>query len=597
MSDTTFSRLMKIAESHQKRMVVSCILAALSTVFAISPYLLFYYALTAFLGGNGVWGWSYIGAASAALLLQPICFGLSTGIAHGMAFDTLHDLRITLLRKLGRLPLGYFSNRQSGALKRIVNENVEVLELFFSHQLPDMIAAMLMPIATLVLLMIVDWRLGLAAAGIIPIVWLANILIMRGHGDKIGRYFGMLARINATFVEYLQGIAAIKNLGGGDEALRRLQDQVSRLREFSAEWQKSWLGPWTLFSVATGASLLFVVPIGLALVMAGSATPLHLLFAVLCATGIGAPIIKLMLYTEIFLRVQKAEEAINRLMCEPEIGQNLESRLKPDCFSFTFRSAGFVQGGREILSGINLDIPENSTTAIVGGSGAGKTTLVRLIARYLDVSSGELYLGSKNIQDFVLEEVLAKVAFISQDVFLFNDSILENIRMGRENVSPEDVIDAAKAANAHRFITGLPDGYESQVGENGSALSGGERQRLSLARALLRDTPVLILDEATAHLDPHHEMLIQEAINRLVGRKTIIVVSHRLDSIRNCDNIVLMEKGKIVACGVHDKLLQTSQTYARLWSLQQENLRWTLARPLEAPQQMDDGQGIQEARV
>ena len=576
-------------------MILSCVLAALSTMFAIAPYLLFYYALTAFLGGDGFWGWSCIGGAATALLLQPICFGLSTGIAHSMAFDTLHDLRISLLRKLTRLPLGYFSSRQSGALKRIVNENVEVLELFFSHQLPDMIAAMLMPIATLLLLVVIDWRLGLAAAGIIPIVWMANILIMRGHGDKIGRYFGMLGRINATFVEYLQGIAAIKNLGGGDEALRRLQEQVSRLREFSAEWQQSWLGPWTLFSVATGASLLFVVPIGLALVVAGSATHLHLLFAVLCATGIGAPIIKLMLYTEIFLRVQKAEESIDRLMEEAEIGQHIESRLKPDRFSFAFRNVGFAQGGREILSGIDLNIPENSTTAIVGASGAGKTTLVRLIARYLDVSSGELYLGDHNIQNFVLDEVLEKIAFISQEVFLFNDSVLENIRMGREDVSLEDVIAAAKAANAHKFISILPDGYESPVGENGSALSGGERQRLSLARALLRDTPVLILDEATAHLDPHHEMLIQEAINRLVGRKTIIVVSHRLDSIRHCDTIVLMEKGRVAASGAHDELLQTSQTYARLWSLQQENLRWTLSRPSASPQKTNDRQIIQEA--
>ena len=191
-------------------MLVSCVLAALSTVFAIAPYLLFYYALTAFLDGDGGRGWFCIGAAATALPLQPICFGLSTGIAHGMAFDTLHDLRIALLRKLARLPLGYFSSRRSGALKRIVNENVEVMELFFSHQLPDMIAAMLMPVATLLLLAVVDWRLGLAAAGIIPIVWLANILMMRGHGDKIGQYFGMMGRINAAFVEYLQGIDAIK---------------------------------------------------------------------------------------------------------------------------------------------------------------------------------------------------------------------------------------------------------------------------------------------------------------------------------------------------------------------------------------------------
>lgn len=587
MSDSSLSRLMSLAGQHKRRVVLSCVLAALSTGFAIAPYLLFFFALESYLASEIETFWFCIAGAVLSLFLRPLCFGLSTWIAHDAAFDTLHAVRLKLLGKLSRLPLGFFGSRRAGGLKRLVNENVEVLELFLSHQLPDMVSALVMPLATLLLLAVVDWRLALAAAGIIPIAWIANILMMRGHGDKIGQYFQKLSAINEAGVEYLQGIALLKTSGGGRATYERLERRVEDFQAFGQDWQKAWLGPWTLFSVATGASLLFVVPVGLILIQSGSATVNVLLFAILCATGIGAPIVKLMLYTEIFLRVQKAEESIDRLLKEPEIEQTFLDQGVPENFNMRFCDVSLFQNSRQLLSDINLEIPAGKVTAIVGPSGAGKTSLVRLMARHWDASGGRILLGEQDIRDYALEVVLGNIALISQDVFLFNASVLENIKAGQQDASLEEVKAAARAANADQFIEAMPEGYNSVVGENGKQLSGGERQRLSLARALLRNAPVLIMDEATAHLDPEHESLIQNAINRQVGAKTIIIVSHRLDSVKNCDVIALMHEGRVAAIGSHDELLTSSDLYKALWLRQTRNLEWVLPGQAKAERQLE----------
>ncbi|NKD88686.1 ABC transporter ATP-binding protein [Haematospirillum sp. 15-248] len=580
MATKSFIRLLCLAGQFRWRFVSACLLSSVAVALSLAPLLFICLAVESLSSDNTFIFWISVCVAASCLVLQPLCAGLATGIAHAAAFDTLATIRHALLRKFGCLPLDFFSSRQTGALKRLVNEDVEVLELFLSHQLPDMVSALLAPLSALVFLAVIDWRLSVAACGIVPLAITANALMMRGHSGKISQYFRLLGTINAAAVEYLQGIDALKTGGRGLRSFRVFRNHVCAFRDFAVSWQKQWLGPWAFFSVATGASLLFVVPTGMWLVLHVGVMPTTMLLAVFIATGISAPLTKLVLYGEVFLRVSKAEQAITRILEEPELTtENLHYISSISSFGFHLDAVGFQTEGEVLLRDISFEIPANQTTALVGVSGAGKTSLVRLLVRHIRPTSGHISLAGRGLDTFAPDELALCIGLINQDVFLFNDTIAANIAVGMRDASHEAILAAARAANALHFIEQLPEGFDTVIGENGVRLSGGERQRLALARALLRDAPILILDEATSHVDPVHEALIQQAVNQLAGRKTIVVVSHRLDSVSACDQIALLSDGRLDAVGTHEQLLGCSLLYSRLWALQCRNLSWSLGCP------------------
>ncbi|NKD55854.1 MULTISPECIES: ABC transporter ATP-binding protein [unclassified Haematospirillum] len=580
MAMKSFIRLLCLAGQFRWRFVSACLLSSVAVALSLAPLLFICLAVESLSSDNTFIFWISVCVAASCLVLQPLCAGLATGIAHAAAFDTLATIRHALLRKFGCLPLDFFSSRQTGALKRLVNEDVEVLELFLSHQLPDMVSALLAPLSALVFLAVIDWRLSVAACGIVPLAITANALMMRGHSGKISQYFRLLGTINAAAVEYLQGIDALKTGGRGLRSFRVFRNHVCAFRDFAVSWQKQWLGPWAFFSVATGASLLFVVPTGMWLVLHVGVMPTTMLLAVFIATGISAPLTKLVLYGEVFLRVSKAEQAITRILEEPELTtENLHYISSISSFGFHLDAVGFQTEGEVLLRDISFEIPANQTTALVGVSGAGKTSLVRLLVRHIRPTSGHISLAGRGLDTFAPDELALCIGLINQDVFLFNDTIAANIAVGMRDASHEAILAAARAANALHFIEQLPEGFDTVIGENGVRLSGGERQRLALARALLRDAPILILDEATSHVDPVHEALIQQAVNQLAGRKTIVVVSHRLDSVSACDQIALLSDGRLDAVGTHEQLLGCSLLYSRLWALQCRNLSWSLGCP------------------
>jgi ABC-type multidrug transport system fused ATPase/permease subunit len=571
--------LMALGAGRAGRLWVGCAVAGLGVICRVAVYLFLFGALSSLLRDGGAGLPIQAGLAGASFLAGHVLTGLAAWICHEAAFDILHDLRLRLLDKLARLPLGYFAIRPNGSLKRLVNEQVEELELFFSHQLPDMVGVVLVVPATLVVVAMADWRLALAAGAILPGLVLINHAMMRGHGPKIARYGELLQQIDAGAVEYLQGIEVIQATNGGDAACRKLQGQIDAFRQFASAWQQSWLLPWTLFAVTAGGALMLVLPLGLWLVATGRCEVAELLLGILAATGLAAPLTKLSLYIEIYLRVIAAGRSVSGLLAAPELAEAAAAEPFPSGHELRFEQVSLAERGRTILDRIDLVLPAGQVSAIIGPSGAGKTSLVRLISRQIEASAGVVRIGGTDVRALALADLATNIALICQDVFLFNDSILENILIGRADATVEDAIAAARRARLHDFVQTLPDGYDSSVGENGGRLSGGQRQRLALARALLRDAPILILDEITADVDPHHERLIQEAVNELGGHKTIVIVSHRLDSVRHCDRLVLLRDGRIDAVGRHHELMAKSAAYRCLCAMQDANLRWRDAAP------------------
>lgn len=527
--------------------------------------------------------WDLVGLASVFLLCQPVLAGWATKVAHEATFYILADIRQSLIQKLARLSPSFFHTHSTGALRKIISDDVEVLEAFLSHQLPDMAAAYTAPLAALAFLTFVDWRLGLAAALILPCVGVACVFMMRRHTENIGHYFRHLRHINSTAMDYIQGVSLLRSSGGGMKGLQRLQQGIATFKTFATTWQKQWLVPWTLFSVLAGASLLGVIPVGHALLLQENLPMSSFWLAFFICLGIGPPLIKMLLYTEIFLRVSKAEQAITRLLDSPERKVHPHAITTCPDPSIHFKSVTVRHEGVTLLEDITLTLPARTTTGIVGLSGAGKTSLIRLLTRHLTTSSGNIEVGGVPVENYDPDAFSHLIAVISQKTFLFQDTVASNIRSGYPSATDADIEDAARAANILDCIKALPDGFETVIGENGATLSAGERQRLSLARALVCNAPILVLDEATAHVDPIHEALIQNAINPFAGQKTILIVAHRLDSVHRCDHIALLSQGRLEAFGQHGVLLHAAPSYARLWDMQTENLAWSLGKPLAAP--------------
>ncbi|TDR95025.1 ABC transporter ATP-binding protein [Enterovirga rhinocerotis] len=576
-----------LAKPVRFRLLFACLVAALSTILAVVPLLLVGWAVSSVGIDSAPLRFAAL-AAGFAVLLQPILAGVATACAHYAAFDLLFVLRRDLMHRLAALPLSYFTQRQDARVQRVLGDEVEAVELFISHHLPDVVAALATILVLSGMMAWADWRLALAALAVLPIGAAAQAAMMRGHGEKMGLYFGRIGRVNATAAELVLGLETLKTLQGGRLMMDGALQQVRDLHAFAEEWRAQWMPGWVLYTVIIGAAPAFVLPVGLWLQQHGSVTPAALVFCLLAATGLGVPLLKLVLYAELLMRTRQAAGKIAEIVdAAPERPVSDPAPLAPG--PVVFDGVSLEMGGRAILQDISLAVLEGGITAIVGPSGAGKTSLARLFNQSLEPTRGRITVGGRDVSEVAPGALGRLVGVVSQDVFLFNDTILENIRTARPAASVAEVDAAARAAHCHDFIAALPKGYETRVGEGGSRLSGGQRQRVALARALLADLPILLLDEATSFADPVHEALLQDAVGRLADRKTIVVISHRLDSVVGCDRIVLMENGRIVAAGTHDALLGAAPRYAELWRIQQRNLSWGLgAAKDDTPSRVED---------
>lgn len=559
-------RLLKLAGQQRRKLIASCILSVIGTALGLVPFILIYLMVLELFNPviDQLYVWKLVFWCFAAIVLRFAFMGLSGTLSHLAAYSILYDLRIKLGKKLGMLPLGYFNEKNTGNTKTTMNEHVEKIELSIAHHLPDLTAAIVVPIFTAVFLFIVDWRMALATLAVIPVALMAQGLMFRDYKPLMKGYYDAIEKVNSTIIEYTQGMAVIKAFNQTVESFKKYKDSIEEYDDYLLKWAKRWIPPWTLYSVVVAANLVVILPVGAWLYISGSLSMPTLILFMILGIGFSAPLLKLINLFNVFQEILEGEKRINGILTEKPLLEPEIDKI-PSNFAIKFQGVHFSYNGTEVLHDINFVVPQNTVTALVGPSGAGKTTIARLIPRFWDVNRGEISIGGINIKDMKTERLMSLVAFVFQDVILFNDTVFENIRMGREDVSEEDVINAAIKAHCHEFISAMPEGYQTIIGEQGAKLSGGERQRISIARAILKDAPIIILDEATAFVDPENEELIQDAIEKLAYRKTLIIIAHRLSTITEADQIIVLDEGKIVEKGTHEELIQAGNLYSRMW--------------------------------
>lgn len=490
---------------------------------------------------------------------------ISTLISHNLAFRIIEDERKKLVRKINRLSMGEIEKRSSGEWTQFMVETLNKIEQPIAHVIPEVIANLIIPIALVVIIFIMDWRIGIANLITLPLGVLFSILMMGGYEEKSRNYQEAAKNMNTTAVEYIRGIQVIKAFNKSASSYGKFVDAVNSNRDSMLNWYLSVCFYMTAAMEVLPSTLLFVLPTSLYLYMNGSIEVGNLIMCVLLSYACYKPLIKAMSHMDTMANVRVVIDEIKNVMELPELERgNGEEKIRS--YDINFENVCFAYNDKKkVFDNLSFSAKENKLTAIVGYSGGGKSTIAKLIAGYWNINKGKISVGNVNLKDVSLEKNMELVIYVSQENYLFRKSIIDNMRMANQNASIEEIKDACKKASCHDFIMSLPNGYETIIGESGSNLSGGERQRLTIARSLLKDSPIVLLDEATAYSDPDNEAEIQKSIDALVENKTVIMIAHRLSTIIGADKIIVLNNGEIEAEGTHKELLGKSETYAKMW--------------------------------
>ncbi len=590
---TGLAALLELAGARKGSLVLAAALSALSSVLSLAP-LLVIYAVLMLIGQGGVPAasalWPILGWGALAIGLRWLLLVASGVVAHLAAFDILLDLRLKVASKLTRLPLGWITKQSAEATNKVLREDVDRLELFIAHHLNDSAAAVALPLASAVALFCFDWRMALVTLATVPMAVIVQILLWKRIPEIMQQYNEVNASLSASVVEYVQGIAVLKTFHRGALASKRLTRVIDAYRAVIVRMVRMTVPGWSAFTVVIGANMLSILPFGGYWYLHGSLSLELFVLCLLLGLGITRPLFALAFFGSLLRLIQDSHGRVQDLMQAPELADAPEARRPADS-TVAFEGVGFAYGDKDVLHEVSFTVPAGSFTAIVGPSGAGKSTLAQLLARFWDVGRGAIRIGGVDVRALPLGEMHHQVAYVMQDVFLFNDTVLENIRLGRRDLDEAQVIAAAKAAQAHDFISRLPQGYHTVLGERGARLSGGEKQRLSIARALVKDAPIIVLDEATAFTDPMSEAQILDALGVLTQARTVIVIAHRLSTIADADQIVLLDGGCVAAAGTHAQLLDGSDLYRRLWRMHRDSADWRLpsAHPVAPAEQHLEG--------
>ena len=560
---TGLARLIEIAGTKRRLLIGAMLLAVITAIVQFVPIIAVYNILIelaehaldpSLIDKAYIWLWSYI-ALGAFFAFGVLTFA-SLMLSHIAAFNILYEIRMQLVQKMVRLPLGFFSRRASGELKKIMSDDVERIELFIAHHIPDIVTALLFPLILVSYMFAVDWRLAIVVLAVLAMAF--YVMGRMYTGKKIRevskRYVETLGRMNASIVEYIRGIQVVKTFTESTNAYRKLNDDIKEYRKFANEVNVQYQPTYVGFLTILSSALLFIIPVAVWLFV-GSASyatfvPVLLMF-LFFGVAVFFPVLKLLWIGSFLNQNNMGVQKIDDILYMDEIEEPDIPRHPKDA-SVEFRNVSFAYDTTPILKAISFISHPGTITALVGPSGAGKSTVAMLAARFWDVQSGEILIGGVPVKEIPTSVLMDNVAFVFQDNMLFFDTIEENIRMGNKTATFEEVARAACAAQCHEFIESLPNGYQTLVGEGGIYLSGGEAQRIALARAILKDSPIILLDEATAFADPENEGKILAAFSHLIKGKTVLVIAHRLSTITNADRILYVDKGVIAEQGTHE---------------------------------------------
>ena len=577
--------LFSFAAPCKGKMALSVFCAILSVAGGFIPFWAVYEILLAFINQNvtlnGILIWCLVGAAG--YLLRVACHGISTILAHISAYTILEGIRLKIADRLMKAPLGEVMGRRIGYLKNIIMDKVEDLEPPLAHMIPELTSNLLLPVAIFIWMLVIDWRMGLAVLISPVLAMIPMFFLMRNYNSQYAAYMEANNHVNSIIIEYVEGIEVVKAFNQSTSSYEKFVNAVQSFKEFTLAWFKSTWKSMNLMMAIMPTTLLGVLPVGLLLVQNGSISPAELAMGIILSLSIVGPLMKATTFINEAKSMEYAVEAANELLNLPMLPDSgkIVSIPRNDIVleHVTFSYDGSEQN--EVLHDVNLELPEGSFTALVGPSGGGKSTIARLIARFWDVTGGNITIGGKNIKELSIRQLSELVSFVTQDNFLFNCSLKENIRLGNPNATDEEVYAAAKAACCDEFIVRLDKGYDTPAGDAGKRLSGGEKQRIAIARAILKNAPIVILDEATAFTDPQNEDKIQKSIMALSKGKTLLVIAHRLSTIQNADQIVVLKKGRIVDCGKQGELLKRCPLYADMWKAHIGAKNWSVSEKKE----------------
>ncbi|MGL5440725.1 MAG: ABC transporter ATP-binding protein [Filifactoraceae bacterium] len=562
-----FVILWKLAYKEHSKLKTSVFIASIGVIAGIVPYIAASRILVYLINGNEdlkvyfLW----MGMGLLSYILKSVLYSMALSVSHKATFGVLKDVRLRMLDKMPKMPLGEIINVPSGNLKQIIVDQVESIEKTLAHLLPEMTSNLLGSLSIFIYLLFLDWRMALLSLGSVPLGMFFMVFVMKNYPVQYEGSVKVSREMNSAIVEYINGIEVIKTFNQDKKSYAKYKDKVVANAKYFYEWMKSCQLSVSLSKNISPSTMITVLPLGWFFYIHGSLSAEIFISVIILSLGIACPLLETINFVDGLAKIGTIANSINLILEGKEQNHsNKDANIKQYGIDLQDVKFGYEEE-KEILHGVSLNINEGTTVAFVGSSGSGKSTLAKLIAGYWDINRGSIKIGGYNLKDIPLKQLYSLVAFVSQDNFLFNESIRENIRMGNPSASDEEVEDIAKKSCCHDFIMKMEHGYNTVVGSSGSHVSGGERQRISIARAMLKNSPIVILDEATSYIDPENEVIIKKAISQLVQNKTVIIIAHRLSTITDAEQIFLIENGKLISRGKHKELMEDCERYQKMW--------------------------------